>query len=75
MVRTIITPTDTNIQLSIAKEYVGKPIEITYLALDELDSKPEPITMERFFAVLSKEAYTDLKAQTEQARKEWDRNI
>lgn len=38
MVRTIITPTDTDIRLTISKEYVGKAIEITYLALDELDA-------------------------------------
>ncbi len=40
MVRTIITPADTDVHLLIAKEYVGKRIEITYLALDELEQMP-----------------------------------
>ena len=40
MVRTIVTPTDTDLHISIAKEYVGKTLEITYLSLDELEHKP-----------------------------------
>ena len=36
MARTIITPKNTNINLSIPNDYVGKPIEITFVALDEL---------------------------------------
>ncbi len=73
MVRTIITPTQTDIQISIAKEYVGKPIEITYLALDELENKPNPKSMADFFGILSEGTYQELKKHTEQARSEWNR--
>ncbi|MBE7173937.1 MAG: hypothetical protein INR73_25410 [Williamsia sp.] len=40
MARTIITPTQSNIVLSIPEDYVGKPIEVTFLALEELEPKP-----------------------------------
>ena len=75
MVRTIITPKDNQIHLSIAQEYVGKPIEITYLALDELSNLPPEATMDSFFGILPEQAYLDLKTITKQARKEWNRNV
>lgn len=74
MIRTVITPDQTDIHLSIPANYVGKPIEITFLALDELDQRPEK-TMGDFLGLLSREAYNRLKEHTEQARKEWNRNI
>lgn len=75
MVRTIITPAQTSIQVSVPKDYVGKPVEVTCLALDELESKPSQQTMSDFFGTLSDESYNELKVQTEQARKEWNRGF
>jgi len=75
MVRTVMIPEKADIHLSIPEEYIGKEIEITYLALDELDQKREANSMSDFFGTLSEEDYTALKVQTEEARKEWNRSI
>lgn len=75
MVRTIIIPKDTNIQLSIAKEYVGKTIEITYLALDELEQSPTKTTMADFWNTISDEAAKELHNSVNEMRTEWNRDI
>ncbi len=76
MVRTVITPTETDIHLSIAKEYVGKPIEITYLALDELDQKATPQkTMAEFWNTISDETAQKLHTNIDKMRNEWERDI
>jgi len=77
MVRTIITPEDTHIQLDIPKEYVGKEIEVTFLALDELinDNNPGKLTMADFWEVISDDTANTLHKNVEQSRNEWERNI
>lgn len=75
MVRTVITPTNTNISLSIPKDYVGKPIEITFLALEELQQKAGNKTMSDFWGIISDETAQVLHQQVEQSRNEWDNNI
>jgi hypothetical protein len=74
MVRTILRPEHTDIRLSIPETYVGKPIEVTFLALDELERQPEK-SMSDFFGLLPGEAYLSLKKHTELARREWDRDL
>ncbi|GHT42541.1 hypothetical protein FACS189437_10490 [Bacteroidia bacterium] len=74
MVRTVITPEDTNILLSIPEIYVGKTIEITYLALDELTLQPKK-TLGDFWGVLSEEDGRLLKEHTQRARQEWNRDF
>lgn len=71
MVRTVITPTNTNINLSIPKDYVGKPIEITFLALEELEQKPGKKTMVDFWGVISDQTAELLHQHVEQSRNEW----
>ena len=76
MVRTVITPENTHIQLDIPKEYVGKEIEVTFLALDELvKDKPTKLTMADFWGVISDDTAKLLQKKTEQSRDEWERNI
>jgi hypothetical protein len=74
MIRTIITPEHTDIHLSIPETYVGKTIEITFLALDELEQQPKK-TLGDFWGLLSNEEYLQLKDHTQQARKEWNRSF
>lgn len=74
MVRTILTPEDTHIELNIPAEYVGKRIEITYLSLDELEQKPEQ-TMADFWGILTKETGEQLQKHVEETRNEWERDI
>ena len=76
MVRTIITPENTHIQLDIPKEYVGKEIEVTFLALDELISDPQSkLTMVDFWGIISDDTANTLHKNVEQSRNEWERNI
>lgn len=76
MVRTIITPSNTDVHLSIEKEYVGKAIEITYLALDELEHKSTPKkTMADFWNTISDETAKKLHDNVNQMRNKWDRDI
>jgi hypothetical protein len=75
VVRTIITPANTEIHLSIAKEYVGKTIEITYLSLDELNEKVTPKkTMGDFWNTISDETAKKLHDNVNEIRGEWERN-
>ncbi|MCL1936802.1 MAG: hypothetical protein FWF52_00195 [Candidatus Azobacteroides sp.] len=75
MVRTVITPTQTDIHLSIPENYIGKKVEITLFALDELMEKHPQKTLEDFLGLLPEDEYLQLKEYTQQARKEWNRNF
>jgi hypothetical protein len=76
MVRTIITPENTHIRLDIPKEYVGKEIEVTFLALDELvKDKPNKLTMADFWGIISDDTAQLLHKNAEQSRNEWERDI
>ncbi len=76
MVRTIITPPGTDLHLSIEKEYVGKTIEVTYLALDELEHKP-PVrkTMSDFWNTISDDTAKKLHDNVDKMHDEWQRGI
>ncbi len=75
MIRTVIIPTNTNINLSIPEDYVGKSIEVTFLALEELEQKPAKKTMSDFWGIISDETAEALHKQVEQSRHEWNNNI
>jgi hypothetical protein len=75
MVRTIITPTNTDIRLRIPKKYVGKPIEITYLALEELEAKEPTKIMADFWGKISDETAQKLHDNVKELRTEWEKDI
>jgi len=75
MVRTIITPTQNDISLLIPKNYIGKKVEVTFFALDELEEKQPQKTLGDFFCSLSEEECFQLREYTTQARKEWNRDF
>lgn len=64
--------------MTIPSIYIGRKIEILLYALDEVSEeekiKPKK-TMANFAGVLSENDYQALKSHTEQARKEWNRDI
>jgi hypothetical protein len=67
MIKTIVTP----------QNYIGREIEVLLYAKDELQEekiKPKK-TMANFTGILSENDYQSLKSHTEQARKEWNRDI
>jgi len=71
MVRTIITPESTNIKIAIPEEYVGKPIEVTYISLEELQANSSKKTMGDFWGIISDETAKKLHKAVNQNRQEW----
>ncbi len=56
MTKTVITPENNSILLSIPKEYVGKKIEVLMYAIDELsESASQPKTMSLYKGILTQE--------------------
>ena len=77
MIKTIVTPQNNTLCLIIPNNYIGREIEVLLYAKDELEEekiKPKK-TMANFTGVLSESDYQSLKSDTEQARKEWNRDI
>ena len=77
MIKTIVTPQNNSLYLTIPNNYIGREIEVLLYAKDELQEekvKPKK-TLANFAGVLSENDYQSLKSHTEQARKEWNRDI
>jgi len=77
MIKTTVTPQNNTLCLIIPNNYIGREIEVLLYAKDELEEekiKPKK-TMANFTGVLSESDYQSLKSDTEQARKEWNRDI
>ena len=76
MIRTIVTPKNTEVLITIPKDYVGRELEITFLATDELiEKKPQKNTMAKFWGVISNETTEILHKHVEESRNEWERDI
>ena len=77
MIKTVVTPKNNSYILSIPADYIGKKVEILLYSLDEVaEEKIKPKkSMADFSGILSENEYQALKAHTEQARKEWNRDI
>jgi hypothetical protein len=73
MIKTIVTPENNSLYLSIPNNYIGREIEVLLYAKDELQEekiKPKK-TMANFSGILSENDYKSLKSHSEQARKEF----
>jgi len=76
MIRTTITPENTEIQLSIPEEYVGRKIEIILIASEEeVVNAPAGNNAARFKGILTHEEAEQYQLHLKQARSEWDRDI
>jgi hypothetical protein len=77
MIKTILTPQNNNVYLSIPNNYIGKEIEILLYAREELTiNKPkEKKKFSDFNGILSEDDYKSLKSNSEQAREQWNRDI
>ncbi|WP_061298387.1 hypothetical protein [Leptospira borgpetersenii] len=73
MIRTRITPQNTDLHLSIPEMYVGKNIEVLLYAIDEIKEEPKnPVTMKDFKGILSKESAAQLQEKVKIERDEWN---
>ena len=77
MIRIIITPQNTDLHLSIPKDYVGKKLEVSYLPIEELleDNSGKKTSMAQFWGVISNQTAEDLHKNTTENRNQWDSNI
>lgn len=77
MIKTIVTPQNNSLYVKIPNNYIGREIEVLVYAKDELEEEKIKAkkTMANFTGVLSENDYQSLKSHTEQARKEWNRDI
>jgi hypothetical protein len=78
MVRTVLIPKDTNVHLSIPKNYVGRKIEVMCYPVDELVEENEmiaPKNMSSFKGILSSDEADQLQEFVKKSREEWDRDI
>ena len=71
MIRTVITPKSGNIKISIPQKYIGKPIEVTFVSLDELEVTDSKKNMADFWGTISDETAKILHEEVNQNRKEW----
>jgi hypothetical protein len=78
MIRTTITPTQTNVEITIPKDYVGKQIEIFLFSSDEISTAEQPLKENnnlRGKLKLTDDQYKDFNANVEEARHGWNSNI
>jgi len=76
MLKTILTPDNTDVHLSIPEEYVGKKVELIMYAIDEVtETQPEKKSMAKYRGMLSKKTTEALQKHAEKSRKEWERNF
>ena len=76
MVRTIVVPDDTHIELIVPADYVGKKVEVSFFLLDEITGpKPEGSTMGDFWGILSDESANAIRSEMRNSRGEWERDI
>jgi len=76
MTRTTITPSDSNIVLSVPEKYIGKKIEVLMFDVEEValestaaSTKLKPSQLRGF---LSKDTADALQQYVQQSRNEWD---
>jgi hypothetical protein len=76
MVRTTITPDNTNVNLSIPPDYVGRKLEVMYYPIDELleEKITAPKNMANFRGALSEEEGNELQEYVKKSRSEWERD-
>ena len=79
MIRTSITPEETDIHLSVPQKYVGRKIEVLIYPVDELTDEPEKKSKKKkpsdFKGTLSKEEGLKFHEYLKEARNEWERNF
>jgi len=75
MVRTVITPSQTDVKLMMPDNYIGKKVEIIFFALDDLEENQPKKTMGDFLGLLPENEYLQLEKHTTQARTEWNRGF
>ena len=76
MIKTILTPDNTDVHITIPQVYVGKRVEVLVYAVDELtEEQPVKNTMHKYRGSLSKQTAEALQKYVTEGRNEWDRSF
>jgi hypothetical protein len=77
MIRTVVTPKNTDLHLSIPENYIGKQIEILLYTTDEVKEEKniKNNNAARFKGLLTNEEADKYNSYLKQARSEWDRDL
>lgn len=79
MIKTIVTPEQTDIHLFVPQSYVGRKLEILLYPVDELTNEVAEVLAKKkpsdFAGTVSKEEGEKFHEYLKQARNEWDRNF
>jgi hypothetical protein len=78
MIRTIVTPANTDLHVLIPEEYVGKQVEVLLYTTEEIHE--EKIDKKKSANLrgklnLSDEQYNDFQQHSNDLRNEWNRDI
>ena len=76
MIKTIATPQNNSLNITIPNDYIGRKIEILFYALDELTEQspgPQKVKLsDKYKGIISKEQGQDLNEHVKQMRSEWN---
>jgi hypothetical protein len=77
MIRTVITPKNTDLHLSIPKDYIGKQVEVLLYTTDEVKEEKTAANAAalRGKLHLSNDQYKDFHQYLNDTRNEWNRDI
>ena len=77
MIKTIITPNENILHLSIPNNYVGEELEVLLYRTDEIsiEKNNKPNNAARFKGLLSKNEAEKYHNYLKQGREEWERDI
>ena len=77
MIRTVLIPENTDVHISIPKNYVGRRMEVLMYATDELieEQPAKNVTMAQFWGVISQETGDGIQENAAKSRNEWDQDI
>ena len=75
MIRTSITPQQTDLHILLPLHYVGKKLELLVYAVDETEEPTKKNTMNQFWGAMSNQTAKDLHEQTKINRNQWDNDI
>ena len=76
MIKTTIIPQQTNINILVPQNYIGKKIEVLLYAVDEITTDaPKNVTMADFWGVISDETAQKLHKNVAESKEEWERDI
>ena len=79
MIKTTVTPQNTDLHILIPEGYVGKPIEVILYSVEEASPVVKHTNKKRkpsdFAGTLSKKEAKAFTTHIEQTRNEWERDI